>query len=179
MLRLPFPFFSLSGALALALLASLPTHAQFRDAIPSPNTQPSTASANRPATPPPKSVPDDLLAAEDAFKLSARLKDATTAEVRFSIAKGYMLYRENFRFAAEGATLGTPKLPRGTKKFDATFGKTMELLRDEAVVTIPLAIARGKPSATLTITSQGCADAGVCYPPLVQKVELKRPDQTR
>uniref|UniRef100_UPI0028C4C19E protein-disulfide reductase DsbD N-terminal domain-containing protein n=1 Tax=Accumulibacter sp. TaxID=2053492 RepID=UPI0028C4C19E len=60
-----------------------------------------------------------------AFKPTARALDGQTIEVRFEIAKGYYLYRNNFRFAAEPTTvqLGTPVLPTGKVKEDPNFGK--------------------------------------------------------
>ena len=113
----------------------------------------------------------DLLEAEVAFRLSARLKDAKTIEVAYAIAPGYYLYRERFGFAVEGAAVGKPALPRGKNKFDATFNKTMETYRGVLVVTLPLRQA-ATGAITLKVSSQGCADAGVCYPPHVQTVRL-------
>lgn len=109
----------------------------------------------------------DLLAAEAAFRLSTRMKDANTAELSFDIAPGYYMYRE--RFKVEGAGVGKPIIPRGTVKFDPTFNRNMQTHRDSVVVLVPV---KGAMPLQLTVTSQGCADAGVCYPPLVQKVVL-------
>jgi thioredoxin:protein disulfide reductase len=113
-----------------------------------------------------------------AFKASARALDGQTIEVRFDIAKGYYLYREKFRFAAEPATvsLGTPKLPGGKEKQDDTFGK-MEVYYKTAVIRLPVDRASSGPLAlTLKVTSQGCADAGICYPPQAQKISVTLPD---
>jgi len=112
----------------------------------------------------------DLLEAEQAFRFSARLKDAQTIEVRYDIARGYYMYRDNFRFAVEGAQLGTPKIPAGKKKFDPNFQKTLETHRDAVVILLPVQGASGP--ITLKSTSQGCADAGVCYPPTTQSATL-------
>jgi thiol:disulfide interchange protein DsbD len=54
------------------------------------------------------------------------MRDASTAEVMFKIADGYYMYREQFRFEAEGARLGTPDIPPGKVKFDETFQKDVE-----------------------------------------------------
>ena len=106
----------------------------------------------------------ELLDAAAAFMFSARMKDEKTIEVRYAIAPGYYLYRERFAFVVDGATPGQPRIPRGKPKFDVTFNKTMETFRKEVVVSIPLKeVAAG--AFQLKATSQGCADAGVCYPP--------------
>ena len=112
----------------------------------------------------------DLLEAEQAFRFSARMKDAQTIEVRYDIARGYYMYRDNFRFAVEGAQLGAPKIPPGKKKFDSNFQKTMETHRDSVVILLPVQGASGP--LQLKSTSQGCADAGVCYPPTTQSATL-------
>ena len=64
---------------------------------------------------------EDFLDPEVAFKLVARAVDERTVEVSYTVAPGYYLYREQFRFAANGATLGAPTLPAGKTKFDETF----------------------------------------------------------
>jgi len=113
-----------------------------------------------------------------AFKPSARALDGQTIEVRFEIAKGYYLYRDKFRFAVEPASvqLGTPSLPPGKEKLDDTFGK-MEVYYKEALIRLPVERRSSGPLAlTLKVTSQGCADAGICYPPQPQKVSVTLPD---
>ena len=112
-----------------------------------------------------------------AFKASARALDGQSIEVRFEIAKGYYLYRDKFRFAAEPATvqLGTPELTKGKEKNDDTFGK-VEVYYKEAVIRLPVERNSSGPLAlTLKITSQGCADAGICYPPQQQKLAVELP----
>jgi len=113
-----------------------------------------------------------------AFRPSVRALDGQTLEVRFSIAKGYYLYRDKFRFAAEPATirLGTPLLPPGKEKQDETFGR-VEVFYDQALIRLP--VERDGPGPlplTLRVTSQGCADAGVCYPPQQHTLAVELPD---
>ena len=113
-----------------------------------------------------------------AFKPTARALDAQTAEVRFEIAKGYYLYRDNFRFAAEPSSiqLGKPELPKGKQKDDDTFGR-VEVFYDEVAIRVPVERnSSGVLPLTLNVTSQGCADIGVCYPPQKQSVSLEMPD---
>lgn len=124
-----------------------------------------------------------FLEPERAFRFSAKVVDAAadgrpdarTIEVRYAIADGYYLYRERFAFAVDpatggGAALGTPIYPKGEIKFDETFNKDVEHYRRDVVVRIPVTGASGP--FTLLSTSQGCADAGLCYPPQVAKATL-------
>ncbi|SBT05798.1 Thiol:disulfide interchange protein DsbD [Candidatus Accumulibacter aalborgensis] len=113
-----------------------------------------------------------------AFQPTARAVDGQHIEVRFAIARGYYLYRDKFRFAAEPATiaLGTPALPPGKEKRDDTFGK-VEVYYHSVTVVLPVERNSSGPlPLTLKITSQGCADAGICYPPQQQRLSLQLPD---
>ena len=121
---------------------------------------------------------EELLHPALAFKPSARALDGQTIEIRFEIAKSYYLYRDKFRFSAEPASakLGTPILPPGKEKDDETFGK-VQVYYQEAVIRLPVERnSSGALPLTLNLTSQGCADAGVCYPPQKQTLSLELPD---
>jgi thiol:disulfide interchange protein DsbD len=107
---------------------------------------------------------DEFLPPEKAFEVSARVLDERSVEVVFKVAPGYYLYREQFKFSAAGATLGTPTLPPGKVKYDETFQKNVETYRD--VLRVALPVAQGEREFRLVATSQGCADAGLCYPPM-------------
>ncbi|GAB3545824.1 protein-disulfide reductase DsbD [Noviherbaspirillum agri] len=112
---------------------------------------------------------EEFLAPEAAFKFSARMLDAKTAEITYTIADGYYMYREPFAFKADGATLGAPVVPKGKVKFDDTFQKDVETFRKAVVITIPV---EAGSEFTLTSTGQGCADKGLCYPPMESRVRL-------
>src|SRR5258707_8385858 len=116
---------------------------------------------------------DELLEPDKAFRFSAQALDAATVEVRYAIADGYYLYRERFRFAAEpvSVTLGQPQFPKGQIHEDKFFGK-QEIYRKEVRIRLPLE-ADGAGRLKLLVTSQGCADLGVCYVPQVQSAELR------
>ncbi|MCA8237378.1 protein-disulfide reductase DsbD [Burkholderia cenocepacia] len=115
---------------------------------------------------------DDFLDPSVAFKFSAS-ESPGQVDVRFKIANGYYMYRERFAFAVKSgqATLGEPQFPAGHVKFDQTFQKNVETYRDEVVVRVPVKQAAGP--FELAVTSQGCADEGICYPPAehVMKVD--------
>ena len=113
-----------------------------------------------------------------AFKASARALDGRTVEVSYEIAKGYYLYRDKFKVAVDGeaATLGTPSFPKGKEKNDDNFGK-VEVYYKQVALRVPVErTASGPLPLTLKLTAQGCADAGVCYPPQTQAVRLELPD---
>ena len=112
---------------------------------------------------------DQFLPPEQAFRFSAQMIDASMIEVRFDIAKDYYQYRERFTFKADGAQLGTPMIPPGKKKFDETFGKTVEIYREQILVRLPVT---ADAPFTLIVGSQGCSDRGLCYAPMESVVKL-------
>jgi len=115
--------------------------------------------------------PADLLEPEKAFRISARVLDERTAEVSFVIADGYYMYRDKFRFAAQpGAKLGAAELPAGERRKDEFFGE-VETYRKRVAIRIPVQSADG--TLRLSVTSQGCADVGVCYVPMDSQVSLR------
>jgi thiol:disulfide interchange protein DsbD len=122
--------------------------------------------------------PGELLDPDKAFRISARALDERHAEVEFKIARGYYMYRNRFSFATDsGKPLADVEIPRGKEKEDPFFGKT-ETFRDLVRIRVPLALRDVKAGAVnLKVTSQGCADVGVCYAPLEQsvRVDLAKP----
>lgn len=117
----------------------------------------------------------DLLDGKRAFPFQAHF-DGRAVVVRYTVADGYYLYRSKLRFALDtpGARLGKPVLPQGAVTEDEFFGR-VEIYRGEVEIRLPL--AKGAPvpeSVVLQATSQGCADAGVCYPPREDRVTLVR-----
>jgi thiol:disulfide interchange protein DsbD len=116
-----------------------------------------------------------LLEPERAFAYSVQALDDKTVEARFAIADGYYLYRERLHFSVEPEGVAAPpSLPPGKVKNDEFFGK-VETYRGELAVKI--ALEQPAPGSKLVVRaeSQGCADAGVCYPPQVQNVTVTLP----
>lgn len=106
---------------------------------------------------------EDFLAPELAFKVKAQMVSANQMAVRFDIADGYYLYRDQFKFEAKGAEFGAFEIPPGKVKFDETFQKDVESYYRELTVLIPV---NAKSDFQALIRLQGCADAGLCYPPM-------------
>ena len=115
----------------------------------------------------------DLLDPAVAFKFSAQALDTKTLEVRYQIAKGYYMYRDKFQFAVEPASvrLGEAQFPKGDVHNDEFFGK-VETYRKEVRIRLPLASDVAGSKLKLSVTSQGCADVGVCYIPQVQTADI-------
>jgi len=116
---------------------------------------------------------DNLLEPEKAFRMSVSALDAGTVEVNFAIADGYYMYRDRFRFAVDPgskARLGAPQFPPGIRKKDEFFGE-VETYRKQVVIRLPVENAEGP--LHLNVTSQGCADAGVCYIPMDGKATIQ------
>jgi len=112
---------------------------------------------------------EDFLESEAAFKFAAKMQDPKTIVLTFAIADGYYMYRDRLQFKAAGATLGPPELPRGLVKFDKTFEKNVESYRKQVAITLPV---QASAPFVLTVTSQGCADQGLCYAPMESVVNL-------
>ena len=113
---------------------------------------------------------DDFLPPEQAFQVTGRMVSAERAEVTLQITSGYYVYREPFRFTAQGAVLGPADIPPGKVKFDENFQKNVETYRDTLKIELPVSSAAGP--FTLAVVSQGCADAGLCYPPMTTELRL-------
>lgn len=121
----------------------------------------------------------DLLEAEKAFSVSARLMQDHTLELRYAIAPGYYMYRERFSFSINAQQVLLPRQawPRGTWKQDATFGKVVTYRKSvRLLLPVPAknndGMQTGPQSLILIAGSQGCADVGICYPPLRQTLVL-------
>lgn len=116
-----------------------------------------------------------LLEPERAFAFSVQAVDESTVEARFAVANGYYLYREKLKFSVEPVALAAaPVLPPGQMKHDEFFGD-VETYRGTVAIRLPLKGSPGGGSVTVKAESQGCADAGVCYPPQLQKVTVALP----
>jgi thiol:disulfide interchange protein DsbD len=121
---------------------------------------------------------DALLPPEQAFEFFASVKDDRTLHVNWHIADGYYLYREKIQFElinADGVKLGTYDVPRGVPKQDEAFGQ-VETFHDKLDFDLPvIRSSQTAQNVTLQAKYQGCADRGVCYPPMSKKIDLSLP----
>lgn len=103
----------------------------------------------------------DFLPAEQALRLQVT-EDATGLRLEFLVTPGHYLYRDRFRFEPLDTTLqaGAPTWSSdGEWKEDPNFGR-VRVFHDNVAVSLPL-----QGNGRIKITWQGCADAGLCYPP--------------
>lgn len=107
---------------------------------------------------------DEFLPVAEAFQLETRYYDGELV-LRWEIAPEYYLYKERFGFSANPKPEGfTPVFSDNTvEKYDEYFEKNMDVYYGDA--TIRATIDEGAEPFTLAVESQGCADAGLCYPP--------------
>ena len=113
----------------------------------------------------------DFLPPDVAFHVMAA-NEGTTLRVRWVIADGYYLYRQRMQIKAESPDLllAAPAYPPGIVKTDAYFG-SQETYRQQVVATVPYSrIDGGAHPLQIKVTYQGCADAGLCYPPITKVI---------
>jgi len=125
---------------------------------------------------------NELLPPDQAFQFFATVKTPNTIHVSWLIAKGYYQYREKTQVKltdGENVKLGAFTIPNGLPKEDEAFGH-VEIFHDELSFDIPLIRSNTAPQhISLQANYQGCADRGVCYPPMSKKVELDLPSATQ
>lgn len=120
---------------------------------------------------------EEFLPPEQAFPLVAEAEGPNQVVINWSVAEGYYLYRNKFRFRSltAGIRPGEADIPPGESRHDEFFGE-VKILRGAIEVWLPL--ERGPDSGErldLEVSSQGCADAGFCYPPHRQTLAITLP----
>ena len=118
----------------------------------------------------------DFLPPDVAFRVGARI-DGAVLKVRWVIADGYYLYRQKIEIKPESPDLQVlaPQLPKGVIKTDPYLG-TQEIYTQQVEVVVPYTrFDAGAHPIQIKVTYQGCAEAGLCYPPIT-KVLFPRAD---
>lgn len=116
--------------------------------------------------PPAGAKTGEFLEAGDVFRVEAKAGDDGTTTLTGTIAPGYYLYRHRLGMVADDGAALPLVLSQGKAKTDEFFGRT-EVYYDTVEMRVDAAGAR-----TATLQWQGCADAGICYPPQTLQVEL-------
>ena len=121
------------------------------------------------------SASTEFLRPAEAFKSEA-VVSGNNLVVNFKIADTYYLYRKRFkvRTSNDAVVLGDMVIPAGTIKDDEYFGKS-EVYYRQVAINVPLSLTRPVSSFVVEVASQGCADAGLCYPPETRKLEVRVP----
>ena len=121
----------------------------------------------------------EFLSPEKAFRVeSTWLENSKEIEIEFLPAKGYYIYQESLKFQAgsQAGKLGSikPSLPLGIEKFDETFQKKLQVYKQAFIVLLGVKPQVGSPMH-VEVTLQGCAEAGICYPPMTLSFLLTGP----
>lgn len=121
----------------------------------------------------------EFLPPEKAFQAEATWAVNTNdIEVEIFPAKGYYIYQESLhlQMGSQPNKLEAVKssLPAGIEKFDETFQKKMQVYKQAFLLTLDKKAGVGKP-LYLELELQGCAEAGICYPPMTLKFLLAGP----
>ena len=119
-----------------------------------------------------------ILDADQAFQVIVNVLDPLTLEVRWTIAPGYYLYRDKFRLSvldAPGVSITSLEIPPGEPKDDPYFGP-QQVFHQTAVIAAWLnRESFAEQEVRIKVDYQGCAEIGVCYPPLSQTVPVTLP----
>lgn len=117
----------------------------------------------------------DLLPVDQAFALTTKATARDQVQLDFKIAPGYYLYRHRTSVKADPAfNAGALQMPAGDKHHDDFFGE-VETYRQRLQATLPGAPTDAAGTISLEVHYQGCADAGVCYPPQKRVVQVTLP----
>ncbi|MEX5574652.1 protein-disulfide reductase DsbD [Pseudomonas lijiangensis] len=114
----------------------------------------------------------EFLPVREAFKLSLIETTPQSIKLRFVATDGYYLYRHRFQFRTEPADigLGEAQLPPGEKKHDEYFGD-VEVYHGILDIDLPRKPGEERPFV-LSVSYQGCADKGLCYPPETERLNI-------
>ena len=125
---------------------------------------------------------EDFLPPEQAFKAVAtwNIKSAG-ADIAITIAPtaGYYVYRESIKLRINQPNTNDAIaliLPKGKTKFDENFGKKLEIYPSPFLATAIYSQAN-MSNMTLEVELQGCADKGICYPPMKMRFKLLAPNE--
>lgn len=116
---------------------------------------------------------DDFLPPDQAFRFSASADGAQRVRLTWAIAPGYYLYRDRIHVSSTspGVQIGTPEFPAGVVKQDDYFGKQV-IYHNALSAAVPVTRMSGAV-VPLSVTYQGCAEAGLCYPPVTRTVSIQ------
>lgn len=114
----------------------------------------------------------ELLAADEAFQIRRALRREDWIEVDLWAAPGYAMYAERIRFQTDAKTVkvAAVELPRGEARWDEALGERLTYLRGGVRARVRLTGAA--EAVALTVIAQGCADVGVCYPPVARTFQV-------
>ncbi len=116
----------------------------------------------------------DFLDVDSAFRLNAVAQGSDAIRLEWAVAEGYYLYRSRIKVATDSpqAQLGPLTLPPGETKEDPYFGRQEVYHHDFAATQSVARSSSGTLQVSLKVTYQGCATAGLCYPPQTKSLNV-------
>lgn len=111
---------------------------------------------------------DDFLPVEKAFSVKITSEKAHQLDVHYHVAKGYKLYRDRLAFELNGKTIASASIqfPKAEEYFDEGLGQKMAVYHQDFV--LPITMNGQADKGEIKLRYQGCADAGLCYPPVTK-----------
>ncbi len=110
----------------------------------------------------------NFVPADQAFMFDFQQQE-NDLKLNWQVKEGYYLYRQQIKLTPQQADITPVQLPFGEMHKDEFYGKS-EIYRQQ--LNLPVTINQAAKGATLTVTYQGCADAGFCYPPETKVIPL-------
>ena len=154
-------------ALLAACLIPLGNNAQAQDPLGNKNSSPLGSSL--------LAQQDEFLPVDEAFIPSFRLDNGKLL-LHWEIADAYYLYQERFKFRSPEGVALTPSYTQGKMKYDELFER--ETMVHYQQVTASFDLSQQTAPFTLNLEYQGCADAGLCYPPQKRRLQVDPANQT-
>jgi thiol:disulfide interchange protein DsbD len=116
------------------------------------------------------SAEEDFLDPDIAFSVNVSMKDGQNLTAKFKVAEHYYLYQERISFAVKSGNvqLGKPMLPTAILKNDPNFGDVY-IYKQDFNIDVPVS---GQGDFEVIVKYQGCAAAGLCYPPQKKTINL-------
>ncbi len=120
-----------------------------------------------------KSARREFLPPDEAFVFTHEAPADGRLALHWDVAPGYYLYRDKFRVEAlaPGSVVGDLGLPPGEPKDDPEFG-VVQILRKAVSLSPTLALPDGADAVDVQVSYQGCAEDGICYPPIKKTLSL-------
>ncbi|AIL33354.1 hypothetical protein IX83_08620 [Basilea psittacipulmonis DSM 24701] len=115
---------------------------------------------------------DEFLEPEQAFQATVSVLDEDQLLVGIKVAPGYYLYKESLNATLDATPLNMT-LPVAEEKYDENFGKVVQVYH-QPLVQGQIDVKGTSREGSLVVHFQGCADAGLCYPPMDETFTLSK-----
>jgi len=121
----------------------------------------------------------EFLRPEEAFKVQGKLTEQGL-QVTFSVVPGYYIYQESLQVQAQVdnklLTLSPESLPSAHEKYDENFQKIVRTYTDTTTLSFSLSQLPKQTPLNLEVQVQGCAEKGICYPPMTRYIQINQYD---